>query len=279
MLLCKLKKYEITGFKKTDFRKYNYENLIKSLLEALSCNYNNIYNFYVNFLNYILIVKLKNNYNKYALNFISEIKKNKCFLYLSLNNVKDYIYARTQYTKFCSTIVDPFTIIHNVYRDISWKIGHDFSAHHIIQRKKEFTKINQINFLIYINLIYTKFTNYKLLNILHVFYHEQYRTYGLLNFTIKNLIEQIIEFKKGNHGGVNVSRPSIFINDLIEVLNIFIELDFFKFIKPLNIINITNTDFDIFYKQELINSIINKIKFNAEDIIYEIYEEKYYLYK
>jgi len=92
------------------------------LVKALSCNYNDICNFYVKFLNYILIIKLKNNYNKYTLNFISEIKDNNCFLYLSLNNVKDYTYARTQFTKFCSTIVDPFIIIHNVYHNISCKI-------------------------------------------------------------------------------------------------------------------------------------------------------------
>ena len=278
LLLCKLKKYEVIGFKKSDIREYNYKILIESLVKALSCNYNDIYNFYVNFLNYILIIKLKNYHNNKVLNFISNINNNNCFLYLSLNNVKDYTYARTQYTKFCSTIVDPFIIIHETYRNISWKIGHDFITHHIIQRKKEFTRINQINFLIYIKLIYEKFNNYELLNILHAFYHEQYRTYGSLNFTIKDLINQIIKFKKYNLGGVNVSRPHIFIDNLIEVLNIFIELDFFKFIKPSEITNKTNIEFDRIYKQELINSIRNKIQFNAEDIIYKIYEENIILH-
>jgi hypothetical protein len=271
ILLCKLKTYNIKNYKSNIKSYNNYVSLIIYLIKALSYKYNDVFNFYKKFIEFILMYRIEKNhkYNYHIKDWFETIKENNLFLFLSLNIVKDYTYARTQYTKFCVSTTNPKGSVHSLYSSISGKIYHDFSQHYVIQRKIDFSEINKINFLKYIKLLNG---NYILLNILHIFYHEIYiKKLDLeLNFTIHNLIQSIIEYKKCNDiGGVIVSSNPQYtvIESLVLVIQIFIEKNLFKFINISN----NRSNIDNIYKTKLIQSILNNEKFDIGDnIIYEI---------
>ena len=277
ILLCKLKTYNIKNYN-SKIKTYNYLSLIIYLIKALSYKYNDVFNFYKKFIEFILSYRIKKNKKKnfFIKDWFDIFKKNDLFLFLSLNIVKDYTYARTQYTKFCVSTTNPKTAVHGAFSSISSKIFHDFSQHYVIERKMCFNEENKINFLKYIKLLSN---DYILLNILHVFYHEVYITkFSDLNFTIHNLIESIIEYKKNNNiGGVSLPYNSKYtlIKSLFLVIQIFIKENLFKFINKSN--NKSNNklnnslNIDNIYKHKLIQSILNNEKFDIGDnIIYEI---------
>ena len=133
---------------------------------------------------------------------------------------------------------------------MSFTILHDFSTHRVFQRKMQFTRQNQIDFLKYAKLIYDMYRNYDLLNILHDFYHEN----GNNNFTFLDLINKIIDYKK-----TGLTGKSYEIKEGMKIIiNLFIE----KGILTLH--NNSNGN-------SLISSIRNNTKFN--NISYIINEE------
>ena len=254
ILLCKFKTKDFEKFR-PNIKTYDYIPLITLLVKALSCNYDDVFNFYNEFIEFILEFKHNHQYNNYVLNYLRDISRNNLFVYFSLNNVKDYIYARTQYTKFCTTITNPEVWVHKEISNIrgknmSFTIIHDFNIHLVYTRKKKFTRQNQIDFLKYAKLIYDKYGNYNLLNILHEFYHEK----GNNNFTFSYLINKIINRKKT----FGVIRNAEFNECMKIIINLFIEKGILTFHNNSN-------------KNSLISSIRNNTKFN--NISYIINEE------
>jgi len=250
ILLCKFKTKDFAKFR-PNIKTYDYIPLITLLVKALSCRYDDVFIFYNEFIKFILKFKQKHflGHNIYVPNFLNKIPKNNLFVYFSLNNVKDYIYARTQYTKFCTTITNPEVFVHGA-NNMSFTILHDFSTHRVFQRKMQFTRQNQIDFLKYAKLIYDMYRNYDLLNILHDFYHEN----GNNNFTFLDLINKIIDYKK-----TGLTGKSYEIKEGMKIIiNLFIE----KGILTLH--NNSNGN-------SLISSIRNNTKFN--NISYIINEE------
>jgi len=140
ILLCKFKTYKLNNYKST-IHQYNYLPLIESLVNALSCKYIDVFNFYNNFIKFILLYKKYDEYNNFVLNELNDTNKNNLYVYFSLNSVKDYLYARTQYTQFCFSIVNPEASVHE-RKNISFMIIHDFNLHNVYNRKKQFTQEN-----------------------------------------------------------------------------------------------------------------------------------------
>jgi len=166
-------RYMVYRFHKCVWDKHKDE-IVSALIYSLDCNYDNLIELYRSFICFCYEndkIKELSQYHDFHY-FIKEMCESKGkhvippgFVYLSLSLPSMENFARHEFTQFVVSTINPVYKIDNISMGISYIVGHDFSFHALVFRKK--TEPQNVDE--FIDMIYDK---PKFLVCVHYLFHE-----------------------------------------------------------------------------------------------------------
>lgn len=157
----------------TQWSSFKYE-LVKLLISALSCDYNNIFDFYSNYISYLFNTNVSQ--VKEQLN-LSLMNKDTSLLFLSFFQIQNTKFCRRDVcTRFQITTIDPRLITDNLLLNPLDSIYHDFVTHRELERKSKLKTTDMIEIQEFLQQLLQSFSEKETLAFIFDIYHERGRS-------------------------------------------------------------------------------------------------------
>jgi hypothetical protein len=152
--LSKTVKYIFTSIDSisSDITSFELKGLCLFLIDSLNCNYDNIKTLYINIICYLSDKEQHEETLESRFHLLSGPSKicslreefNDCLLYLSLSLANEFTYARSEYTRFACTFLNPVFYTDKIAMSIGQLIGHDLIFHNAMNRKQKYILNNDV---------------------------------------------------------------------------------------------------------------------------------------